>query len=267
MLFKNILLLAILYFIPLVHSDLVAQVTGIKYKLKYNTDTELMDCYLVITEGSATEMKQRVQFNSQISLVAPKGTVPEIKNTYMPINDNQKYTGTQPCKWKIMSVVISPAISQEYIYFSIVPDLKVSSFYNNLQKGDVVKLFSIGMQNDNVCVNAIRLFENDKDPMSSDTGMKGADFTNSFTLGSIQSIYKGNIQNEKVLNISRKGKKLLITGPGDTFEWYSTKDNKMIVSTKEREFVPEINGQFYVKSINKNCSILSDIISYKGRKQ
>ncbi len=266
--FLNKSFLTIVFYLSFLFlSDLLAQITGIKYMLQYNTETENMDCYLVIIEGNAKDIRQRVQFNSQISLVAPNGTVPVIENSYMPLNDNQTYTGTQPCKWKIMSTIISPSITPEYIYLSVVPELKVSSFYNNLKAGDKIKLFSLGVENDTVCVKSIRLFDNGTGPGSSAAGMNGSDFTNSFTLGSLQTIYKGNLKNEKVFKIFQKGKELMITGHGDSFEWYSAKDNKMIISTTEGVFIPEHAGQYYAKSVNKNCSISSDKVQFKGKKK
>ena len=169
------------------------QVNAVKYQMQYNKKTNEADVYLVIHEGKATEMKHRVQFSAQISIVIPKGVSPLISKRYMPLNDNQKYNGTKPCEWKIKSNVLSPEATPNVDYYSIIPFLDPSSFYNNLKKGDKIKLFSIAVAEDDATkVSQIRLFTNGKDPASDANGMLGSDFTQSFTLGSLTSIYKGN---------------------------------------------------------------------------
>jgi len=175
------------------YTPIFCQVNGIKYQLKFNKKTNEADVYLIVQEGKATDLKHRVQFNAQISIVMPKGVSPLITKSYMPLNDNQKYNGTVPCEWKIKSSVLSPEITPNVDYYSIIPILDPSSFYNNLKKGDKVKLFSIAVDKDDLTKSSqIRLFINEKDPSSDSIGMQGSDFTQSFTLGSLTSIYKGN---------------------------------------------------------------------------
>ncbi|MBK9735235.1 MAG: hypothetical protein IPO92_09815 [Saprospiraceae bacterium] len=189
-------LTSLLFFCLLFVSVVKAQVTGVKYMLTYNSKSENLDCYIVITEGKAAELKHRVQFNSQISLVVPKGVIPRVVQTYMPINDNQTFDGTKPCNWNILSKILNPAVTPDKDYYSVIPELIPSSFYNKMKAGDKIKLFSIGINGDKSLLRAIRLFDNATDPSADVKSMAGADFTNSFTIGSLESIYKGNQSGE-----------------------------------------------------------------------
>ncbi len=244
-----------------------AQVTALKYMIKYNKETNQIDCYIIITEGRASTMKQRVQFNSQVSFVLPTGIELEIIKTYMPLNDNQNYTGNAPCKWKIMSKIMSPEVSPDYDYYSVVPDLTISSFYNNINVGDHIKLFSIGATDTNVaCLKAIRLFENNVDPGSSSNGMGGSDFTNSFTLGSLQSIYTGNINSEKPNKIFQKGNSITTNANEKLYDWYSAKDNILLAQTKEPIYTPATSGKYFLKSTYEGCRIISEIVDFKAKK-
>ncbi len=172
--------------------SLTAQVTSVDYQLKYDTTECQYDAYIIINAGSATTVPQRIQFNAQYSIVVPTGTVLSVTESYMPLQSNATYTGTIPLTWAAGTPVVAPAAQPESDFYSITPDLGITSHYNDLAAGDTIKLFSI--QTDTVydCSSGIRIYENGVDPDSDAPGMGMADFSNGFTLGSIAQIYSAN---------------------------------------------------------------------------
>jgi len=168
-----------------------AQVTGVQYAILYNSETQLLNCYIYIDEGKANGIRDRVQFNAQYSLLIPTGAQINIESSFMPLIDNQKFLGIKPVQWNISSSLISPEVIPEFDLYGLTPTLAPAGFYNNLEKGDLVKIFSISIEGDGVDVNQVRLFDNDLDPHSHDKGMKNGDFSNGFTMGGYHQLYTG----------------------------------------------------------------------------
>jgi len=186
---KTLFLLSLLFgIIPTVHS----QVTSVDYQLKYNVSMCEYDAYIIINAGSATTVPQRIQFNAQYSIVVPTGTALTVTESYMPLLSNANYTGTVPLTWSKGSPVIAPAAQPESDFYSITPDLGITAHYNNLSAGDTIKLFSIAVDTVFDCSQGIRIYENGVDPCDECPGMGMADFSNGFTLGSINQIYSDN---------------------------------------------------------------------------
>ena len=171
-------------------SILAGQVQGVDYMMKYNCETGKYDVSIVILEGSATTIPQRVQFNSQITIVVPTRNPFTISDNYMPLQNNQGYSGSLPLEWTQGAAIFSPAAQPENDLYSITPYLIPASFYNNLQTGDIVTLFSF---TSGEYSPEVRFFENGVDPGPSAPGMIGGDFSNGFTLGSPVQIYNGNL--------------------------------------------------------------------------
>lgn len=171
-------------------------IDGVSYKLKYNTDSCWYDVYLVINAGSATSVAERIQFNSQISLVVPTGTTVTIPRGYMPlINNSTAGTGTYaPNYWGLSSSITNPAAASGKDFRSITPNLSAgTAYYNDLAQGDEVKLFSIRTTPLVKCSQDIRLYINGSDPTSSDPGMGGSDFSNEFTIqAAANQVYDNN---------------------------------------------------------------------------
>ena len=174
-------------------SILAGQVQGVDYLMKYNCETNKYDVSIVILEGSATTIPQRVQFNSQISIVVPTRNAFIITDEYMPLQNNQSYTGTIPLDWITGIQVFAPAAQPENDFHSVFPSLSPPSFYNNLEQNDIVKLFSFTVGSSGEYIEGVRFFENGVDPASNAPGMIGADFSNGFTLGGLTQIYNGNL--------------------------------------------------------------------------
>lgn len=170
-----------------------AQITSVKYSLKYNVESDVFDGYLIVGGGSATSVPQRTQFNAVYSIVVPTGTKFHISERYMPLQSNQNYAGTVPCEWKIVTSILSPEAKPNSDFYAIVPTLSPTAHYNNLNQGDTIKLFSIKMDTIVGCASDIRLFKNDSDPDSSAPGMQGSDYSNGFTIGGINQLYVGNV--------------------------------------------------------------------------
>lgn len=170
----------------------VAQIQNVSYRLSFNPSTNLYDCYLHVNAGSAKKLTERVQLNAQLTLLVPSGVQTEVVQSFMPLQDNQKYAGTKPMNWTKANVVTKPASDPFHDYVSIVPQLSPASFYNDLKAGDQVKLFSLKIKHVDNCGDDIKLFDNNYDLLSTEIGMNGADFRNGFTVGGVQQKYSKN---------------------------------------------------------------------------
>ena len=171
-----------------------AQVNGVNFVMKYNTDSCWYDCFIVINNGNAVGgSPNAIQFNSQYSIVTLAGDSIEIARNYNP-----KLNPTTPSPWVISSKIKSPSAQPENDFWSIVPTLGGSTppnYLDGLSPGDTVKLFSIrkiGLTT--LCGADIRIFENGVDPNSLAPGMEFSDFSNGFTIGSGNQLYEGNSQ-------------------------------------------------------------------------
>ena len=169
-----------------------AQISSVNYQVKFNAQTNLFDCYLIVKEGNTNSVSERAQFNSQLTLVIPSGSNISLKESYMPIQNNQKYNGNIAQSWILTNIRQSPSIDVSHDYVSFVPNLSPTSFYNDLKSGDQVKLFSVSITPIESCGSEIKLFDNITDPSSRSNGMYGGDFSNGFTIGGITPKYAGN---------------------------------------------------------------------------
>ncbi len=169
-----------------------AQVTSIQYALLLNPTTNLFDCFLYIDEGEANTVRERIQFNSQFSVIIPTGAEVNIESCYMPLIGNQALDGHTPVIWSITSKLMSPEIYPEFDFYGITPSLAPAGFYNEVKRGDLVKLFSLKVEGSKVDLSEVRLYDHDVDPNSGDFGMKNGDFSNGFTMGGYHQLYNGN---------------------------------------------------------------------------
>ena len=192
---------AIILFLCLLTSSIYGQVTSVDYLMKYNCDTDQYDVSLVILAGSATTIPQRAQFNSQVSLVVPTGETVMITDLYMPIQNNQQYDGTVPMTWSLGSPVLSPAAQPESDFYGVTPVLSPASFYNDLHTGDIVPLFSFLAGESGEYDERIRFYNNGSDPVDTDPGMNGGNFSNGFTIGGATQVYNGNQVESCITNI------------------------------------------------------------------
>ncbi len=170
-----------------------AQVTSVQYALLLNPNTNLFDSYIYIHKGQANTVRERIQFNAQYSILVPTGAVVGIESSHMPLTNNQTFTGEQPLKWTISSKLRSPKINPEFDFYSITPTLAPIGFYNKLKQGDLIKLFSLKIEGENVDFSQVRLFDNHADSKSFNTGIKNGDFSNGFTLGGYHQLFNGII--------------------------------------------------------------------------
>lgn len=193
---RYLFLVVLLY----VSSFASAQVNSLNYLLDYNCETNLYEVKLKINEGSATSTMERIQFNSQISMVIPTGLSFKIIERFNPIQDNQTYTGTIPCNWDTFTPVESPPEQPESDFYAISPQLSPACFYNNLSTGDEVLLFACKIGEDTVYNPEIRFFNNGVDPSIQSSG---SDFNNGFAIGSPIQIYSGNEYSSCVSSTNR----------------------------------------------------------------
>jgi hypothetical protein len=172
-----------------------AQIEALKYDLIFNDTTKMYDFYIVITKGASVSMRDRVQFGSQISFVLPTESKIEVAKLYMPLADNQNYTGTKPTKWSVSAVIKAPTNDKKHDYYAVGCAMLPASFYNDMKEGDKIRLFSIlHTPKKKKNLKKMRLFDNKTDPNSSTEGMQGSDFSQSFSLGRPYSCYVGNVK-------------------------------------------------------------------------
>ncbi len=172
-----------------------AQVEKVSLGLKFNQQTNLFDCYMKVEKGQALLSRHRIQFNAQISLVVPTNSTVTLAKNYMPLQENHKYTGVDPMRWNITNAVKTPTTLESSDVIGITPSMTPTSFYNDLNEGDEVKLFSVNISPLPKCGEGVRLFNNDSDPNSSSRGMNGGDFRNGFTVGNAEQKYSSNFTN------------------------------------------------------------------------
>ena len=172
--------------------------------MKYNCETNQYDVSLVILEGSAHSVAHRAQFNAQISLVVPSGEGIVITNKYMPLQSNQNYNGSAPLDWGLGIPVYSPESQPENDFYSVFPKLAPASFYNDLEAGDIVMLFSFVAGTSGQYDENVRFFLNGVDPDDKAEGMNGADFSNGMSIGSPEQIYNSNIEESCLTSIDEE---------------------------------------------------------------
>jgi len=188
---RNVSVLLILFF-GITTSSIKAQVSNVKYQLKYNSDSCWYDAFLIIVSGSASNITQRTQDYSQFSVLVPTGTNINVIKNYMPIENNQSYTGSIPVNWNIGGVIGAPTIEPNFDFFMFSPSLDSVSHYNNMNIGDTIKLFSLSVDSIFSCGSGIRIFENVSDPGPMAPGMGNVDFSNQLNLVGSTVLYEEN---------------------------------------------------------------------------
>lgn len=213
-----------------VFSNLNAQLDSVKYVLEYNPVDDEFDMKIVIAGGSANTVSRRTQANAQITIVVPTGADIEIKKRFMPLRNNQNFTGTEPNQWDIGSTVKSPPIRPQFDFYAFVPGLSPSSQYNTLKTGDTIRLFSLKIRLTAGCFEDIQLFDKTMIPEGSPWGF--GDFSQGFTVGGVKQLYRGNLKsrNKKIQNRSftmQEGQELILAstaGSSGTWRKWFTSD-------------------------------------------
>lgn len=182
--FSIIICLLIGYFIS------NAQITSASYLLEKTEIENQYDVYLYIQEGAAKNTRDRAQFNSQACIVVSTGAAVEVVNTYNPIKDNQDYSGTEPITWQVSKPLIAPEVDKMHDFFSFRPKLMPSAFYNNVNQGDKIKLFTIHVIFPDKENADIRLFKNGTDPDEYVPSMQGRNFSQGICVGGVKQLYK-----------------------------------------------------------------------------
>ena len=169
-----------------------AQVSDVAYTMKFNEETCLFDCYMIVKEGGAQSMRERVQFNAHYTVVVPTGSEVVVEEVYMPLKNNQGYRSSEPTDWYVSTMLRNPSSRSGSDFYGIAPALTPSAFYNDVRQGDEIKLFSISVTPMVECGQGVRLYNPLTDPTSSDPGMEGSDFNHGFTMGGLNQLYSGN---------------------------------------------------------------------------
>ncbi len=161
-------------------------VTEVTYYMEYDTSTCWYDCFIIIEAGGATGAGFRTQFFSNYTIVAPTGTTVIVADTYLPLKDNQNYTGTIPATWNIGASEFD-VNGTGIDYHPIVPQTSPSAQYNDLVAGDTLKVFSINVSDNTECGIGVRFFQN-----GVDMNVGGGNVNSSFKIGTPIEQYEGN---------------------------------------------------------------------------
>ncbi|MDF1698595.1 MAG: T9SS type A sorting domain-containing protein [Saprospiraceae bacterium] len=171
---------------------LFGNVESVELLMKYNCETNEYDAHLVIMEGSATDIPGRAQFNAQITIVVPTGESFMITELHMPLQNNQGYEGTVPMPWNLGNPALAPEAQPESDFYPLTPTLSPASFYNNLEEGDEVKLFSFVVGSSGQFDDRVRFYKNGEDPIYSDPGMGGGNYSIGIAIGGANQLYSGS---------------------------------------------------------------------------
>ena len=173
-------------------SKVESQITAVDFLIQYSPETCLYEACIVIGGGSATTYPERIQFNSQYTIVTPTGTTLSIDTLFWAKEDNATYTGTIPCLWEFGPKEISPPTQPQNDFHTVFPNLSPPSAFNNLVTGDTIRLFGISTNAPLACDMEIRPFDNDNDPPSIDMP-SGGDFSNGFVFGVGGQVYRDDL--------------------------------------------------------------------------
>ncbi|MBK6783596.1 MAG: hypothetical protein IPG79_07440 [Saprospiraceae bacterium] len=109
----------------------VAQINNVSYRLSFNPQTNLYDCYLQVNEGLAIHAKDRVQLNAQLTILVPTGSKIEIVQNHMPLQNNQDFSGSLPMEWNKSNVVRKPSQTLFMIMSVLFPSSPLPLFTMN----------------------------------------------------------------------------------------------------------------------------------------
>ena len=180
---KNLLLLI---FTLLFSINTFGQVTGVRYLLTYDDATDDYTVSLVVDEGATNTALSKIQSNCQITIVIPSGAGLMITDRMQPT----VLGSSNPCNWFTGNQVFGASIMSAYDLYGIQPQLAPTCAYEDLAEGDIVDLFKFNLANHDNCMEQARLYENGLDDAL--VGMQGANFSNGYTIGGPEQIYKGN---------------------------------------------------------------------------
>ncbi len=168
-------------------TTMFGQVTSVSYDLKFNSNTKHFDVYLNILEGNVSSPRERMQFNSQISIILPNNTSIAISESHLPLIDNASNRGTKAMDWLLNNHLKNVKALKGNSIYSFTPDISKAASYNNMKSGESVKLFSLEISPLPADLSSVRIYKNNVDPGSSQ--LEGSDFSNGFTLGSVNQLY------------------------------------------------------------------------------
>ncbi len=161
--------------------NMTSQVRGISYALSFGASTLSYDCFIIIYKGETLSKKQGIQFNSQVSIVVPTGSNLEVSKLFMPFNDNINHKNRNSIELLVTDVV-----------FSLSEDSRLFS------------RSTISNENE---ISDIGLYENEVDKEIVDK-----EFSNGFSLGNSNQIFKGIVMIDIVAHGFMSNKKTTKVG-------------------------------------------------------
>jgi hypothetical protein len=227
-------------------SSVFGQVKSVSYDIKFNAESKEFDVYLIINEGNALSSRQRIQFNSQVSVVVPNGSSLVVSKSLMPLIDNSELRSNKPLNWSVSNSVKAVKSMNNNSIFSVSPNLTSTSFYNELNEKDNVKLFSVAVSPIPSDLSSVRIFNNEHDASSKE--LFGGDFSNGFTMGNVSQLFKDKEVELKTVNVKNIDKFSSSIYPNPAVDkinlTVSAKLGSKVVAN-----VFDINGQLVMKNV------------------
>lgn len=215
---------------------------GLELTLKYNSQSVKYEVY------AKPNFSQRnfLLGPSQITMVLPSAVV----------NEKLRVQNSDGGTWEDNSIVFSPTINPTSDYHGITTLGAKTDFIEGVE----TMLFSF-LLSESVNPSEVRLFENEKDPKSSDLGMKGGDFANTINSAFAEEYYIGNYKDTKVvLGVSEENKAKLMEFENETLLLYP--------NTTNNDFKIVLNGieDFEEVTMIVATEMGREIMKVKGRK-
>ncbi len=198
------LLLAMAMLCTFALSQSFGQITGVQYIMRYDTTLCRFDVSIKITGGQAEGFRATSQFNSSISIIVPKISRIRVLENFSPIQPEGEIN-----RWVAKPPIIGPAVTPDLTYYLITPETSpTATLANNptniLSTGDEIKLFAFSVTPmPTSCIDSVRFFRNNNikgepveggDPTSSAAGLQGGDFNNGFSIGGIDQLFEGVLE-------------------------------------------------------------------------
>lgn len=179
-----------------------AQVTGVTYKIVYNSTTCLYDVIMTIASGSTGSANDQEAYTASVNIVVPTGTA--VGTSTLVANEpktgslvGSTLTRTTATGWSNTVTAVNRTNLTGYDVYHFTPGLS-NAYYPAMTTNDNILLFSISIPT-TACGTGVRLWNNNKihgvtqaggDPTSINFG--GDDFNNGMDIGSPTQLFDGN---------------------------------------------------------------------------
>jgi uncharacterized protein YjdB len=173
---------------------LSGQVSAVHFHLAYNADSCRFEAYMIVSNGNAEDAEDRLLSVLDFTVILPSGTFVDNITGFTPLLANISGSGTEAAEWGISYAVNAPDADPSNDYYLFSPYFDEALYFNTLNPGDTVLLFSFTADNITNCGAGIRCFDNQSDPGPAAEGMGNVDFSNKISLNNSDPLFQGSNQ-------------------------------------------------------------------------